>query len=912
MTPAEALREAANAHDEAVVCELIADLTEAARAEMMPVAREIVKAETKRGVDAVGTLGSTLLLAYGLLPVSDIRKLGWRSNHVPERLEDVLRRRSPERLEPIIFYLLDDFLAWAPVRALVREGVVPRPDRPSYTIAMLAATRYHPASTLLAEDPSLIDDEVWRLFEVEGGGEDSLANHDKYFGDSWGDTFRDLAAADASMRDRLLDASIAALGRDFSAYRAGWFSRFHESLSPTDEERAQRTVGYLQLLRGRVGATISMAMAALAAVERSGKLPSDALLDHVGPVLADGSAKAAKIGLGLVASVGARSDDGGRRAAIVATDALANASPDIQARALKLIGKLLSGPDDEVARALADRAPDVAASQRNAAAALLETLQVEQGAAASLPAVGEGKLQPPVTTASAHDTPPRRPSATDPDRRLALITSVEALVDVAVSVLETGEPADDVERVLHGVGRFDGRRSDETARLTAPVAKRARTILARQDSFALEGVDARADVAAVLLAWSTGELVESGWNVTGDGRAVVGPSRYGRARGAGVFLSARAWEIAAAVASGQPFHSIAVPTHAGGWIEPTTLVERAHAGPASRLDLVAAIFRLAPDGRDSALAAACDLEGEAGAVLRHALGGDERVGPTAAWWIAAARVRSPGGDDPLVEQRHPGLGPDAGMPARITFHVRDERPHYGGVGLEFTPAARDADSTVAELPSTLMLSGPPSMSWSGWPTAAMLRWVATIQPGYREPWAAVGCVRIARNIEWWSAEWPNRVFLEPFVDAVADLGPHARLLVGLALGSKEAGERGLASDIVRVALTDGRLTALSLSDALIAVAAVGSDRPMRWATALADVASESAGHGAAVTTAIVTCLAALEERPPAQLVPLLRLLDELVAGFGSLAAEHDRRSLERLSTRSGHTGRLARSILARG
>ena len=183
---------------------------------------------------------------------------------------------------------------------------MPRPDRPSYTIAMLAATRYKGAAPLIADDPGLLDAEVWRLFEVEGGGEDSLANHEKFFGDTWGDLFRDLAARDPAMRERLLDVSLAALARDFSTYRAGWFSRFHESLAPTDEERAQRTDAYLGLLRSRVGPTVSLAVAALVRIDRAGRLPPDDLLDRIGPVLGDGPAGTAKAALGLVGRAGTR------------------------------------------------------------------------------------------------------------------------------------------------------------------------------------------------------------------------------------------------------------------------------------------------------------------------------------------------------------------------------------------------------------------------------------------------------------------------------------------------------------------------------------------------------------------------------------------------------------------------------
>ena len=51
----------------------------------------------KRGHDPVGNLDSALPIAYGILPVSDLTKLGWRSNWVPKDLDVVLRRRSPDR-----------------------------------------------------------------------------------------------------------------------------------------------------------------------------------------------------------------------------------------------------------------------------------------------------------------------------------------------------------------------------------------------------------------------------------------------------------------------------------------------------------------------------------------------------------------------------------------------------------------------------------------------------------------------------------------------------------------------------------------------------------------------------------------------------------------------------------------------
>ena len=192
-TRPEALRAAAEARDAAAIRALLADLPETERAELLPVAGHV----------ATGTKAAT-----GHGPGAD----------APGRLRHPARDRDPEArlaLEPRAegprhgapgtvaraatrssTYLLDDFgtLAWATVRPLVREGIVPRPDSPSYTIAMLAATRYRRAAELVADDPALLEVEAWRLFEVEGGGEDSLANHEKFFGDTWGGVFRDLAA----------------------------------------------------------------------------------------------------------------------------------------------------------------------------------------------------------------------------------------------------------------------------------------------------------------------------------------------------------------------------------------------------------------------------------------------------------------------------------------------------------------------------------------------------------------------------------------------------------------------------------------------------------------------------------------------------------------------------------------------
>jgi len=896
MTLAEALEVAVRGEDLVAIRELVGGLPEAERTPLQPYARDLMTAEIKLGIERVRHLGPMLLVAYGTLPVTDLRKLGWRSLHAPEGMESVLRRRSPERLGPIVDHLLDvgSGRAWRAVRALVREGIISRPASDAYTIGMLVATRYGGVAAAVEEDPGLLDDEVWRLFEVEGGGETSLSAHEKYTGDAWGDLFRDLASRDPALRSRLLDVSLAALGRDFATFRAGWFSRFHESLAPSDDERAERVDSYLGLLRSRSGPTVSFAVLALGRISRVGRLPPDLVLGHLDVVLMDAPAGTARSALELVARAGGDPSHA-HEAALVATAALAHASTDVQRAAVRLIGDLITTPDASIAMAVADRLPQVAASQRSAAMGLMERL----GHAAADPPPAAASPRPAATPVQmAVPTPAVRPSPLDPARAIAALTSIDDLIDVAVSVVETGEPAGDLERVLDAVGRFGAERPDGFGRLVAALARRARTILGRRESAPFNGFDARADAAAVLLAWTTGEL------------RGPSPGYRGIDPGAGAFLSARAREVAEVIARQEAFRGASVPTHAGGFIDPLVLVERLTAqAPASHLDLVAAILRLAPERRAEALGAATVVPGEVGAVVRYALGGDEQVGPTAAWWVAAARVRAPGRDDERVEARHPRLGPDAGLAARLA--ILEARPGMLS-GSHVVSAEPVPDRpTAADLPTVLMLRGMSSFAWTGRSDPAMLRWIATIQPGYREAWATKGAATLASNVDWWSAEWADRVFLEPFTDPVTDLGPQARRMVAIALGAREAGERGLAADIVRMALADGRLTAAGLSEGLAAAAALGCDRPMRWAASLGDVAGATPEHASAVADAISATLPSLVARPPGSLVPWLRLLDELLAETGSVAAPEGRGTLAALAARQGQAGRLARSALTR-
>ena len=323
MTPADELRAAAEAEDEAADPAAPGRPARGGPGRLSPVAREIVASQVKRRASTPSAdLGPMLLMAYGILPVSEIRKLGWRSNHLPQEPRGGPSRddrRSGSSRSSTSSSTTSATGRGAIVRPLVREGIVPRPDRPSYTIAMLAATRYESAAELIADDPGLARRRGLAAVRGRGRRRGQPRQPREVLRRSLG---RRLPRPGRPRSGRRASGCSTSASPHWPAtsptYRAGWFSRFHESLAPTDDERARRADAYLGLLRSRVGPTVSFAVAALVRIDRAGRLPADALLGRIGPVLVEARpGRRRRVWLWSAGRVRG-SADAARRAAIVA------------------------------------------------------------------------------------------------------------------------------------------------------------------------------------------------------------------------------------------------------------------------------------------------------------------------------------------------------------------------------------------------------------------------------------------------------------------------------------------------------------------------------------------------------------------------------------------------------------------
>jgi hypothetical protein len=171
------------------------------------------------------------------------------------------------------------------VRRAVRDGLIERPDDDAYVTGLVFGLETEGVwgdldSTYrsLLFDPDLLE-EVWHLFEIDAGAELSRAttyeqtDTDREWpsftrGENrWLYALTRLSEEGLLDRQRLLDASLDALMRDFRASTVGWYATLHEELAPMREERIARIDRYLALVTSPTPAVVKEGLAALRAIE---------------------------------------------------------------------------------------------------------------------------------------------------------------------------------------------------------------------------------------------------------------------------------------------------------------------------------------------------------------------------------------------------------------------------------------------------------------------------------------------------------------------------------------------------------------------------------------------------------------------------------------------------------------------
>jgi Family of unknown function (DUF6493) len=459
-----------------------------------------------------------------------------------EAIAGVLADRKPQWLAAFVRECLrprpEGGFGWTLVRRLVRLGVIDRPGDWTYTASMVASARSGSALALMHADPGLLEDEVWRLF-TEPAAAVAL---DGVSGAEWAGALARLSARGMLDRDRLLDESLEAFFRDFQPRRLGWYVVMHDALAPSAADMAPRAERYLALLGAQAKAGVTLGQQACGRLLNVGLLDPSAFLAASGPALLFPQKSVATAHLRLIGTLAASRPAIRDAALVTAAQAFGHQREDVQAAALKLLGK--HGPSADLAASL-----------------------------------------------------------TSPTSKDTLVARVPVVEDGAGVVLLLGRLMEDatdavaVEQALAGAVRFAGMPLAKRIRLAVPVLKRARQVAADDPFEPFSGYAVRTDVARLALAWGTGVLPPAPEEGRPRGDYLEdGTTPRGTIAG---IMSARIRAACELIIEGRPGLLLAEPEYADGSIGHQTLLERVAQlavarGVPALADLEAALLRLAP------------------------------------------------------------------------------------------------------------------------------------------------------------------------------------------------------------------------------------------------------------------------------------------------------------------------------
>lgn len=802
---------------------------------------------------------------------AELRTFGWRI--VPDGgfVVNVVRDVQPDWIDQWVQDLSEtEPRMYHDIRLLYDAGLCEKPAGDGYILGMiegLPGWRVAPSSlwdkqTPLAErirkTPDIRNDDVWRLFEVEGGGDLSLSAFDKYIAPKiggWSAALIELSADGTLSRDRLLDESLNALEKDFAQFRAGWFSRFHEAMQPSLEERATRRGRYLQLLGSSIPPTVSFALKAVLQLDKAERLPPGELIDRIPPVLQARAKGTVSSGLRLIANAAKREPGLSAAARKLITTALIHEAADVQKKALDMIDSLGGADDQGIAATLADYADGIAPS-------LQDRFRTMMGGAEVSPPAGSGERR--VAETSVSDIDP--------------IASFDELNQAFLRVLEDTSRPLQIERVLDGLARFGAEQPKDFAKLAGPLRKRASAIIKRQADDQLQY-----QLARLAQAFTSSEPLseEDTFRYPNVDIAPYSGSHQRERRSFEDVFVRRGIELLAQVRAGHRLPLLSAPTDSRGFVAAGTLLARYAGYKAKRiqpgqLDTVLALMRLSPDGRSDVLKT-LSPDDEHERAFAFALGAEISVGRTDWLWVAAAAARLPYSDEPEISKRHGSGYPDAGTKARYSIGF-ERTKHFTWLRLRVEPRIQ-SDVPSAFLPTLFHLT---SAGDNGYGAVCgyhvnMIRWCSTIWPLNPEPFFSQGVLVFDHNQR--LANSPYAGFLEPMLESHIAIGETGTALLALGLASCDPAVKSVALEAAIASIDENRLDLEHLQHALSALIPSGHVPLGRWTKSLTELSGVSTRHAEVVRKLLEGSLCHDPSKPPRDIGGLIELLYELTVAL---------------------------------
>ncbi|MEL7180853.1 MAG: DUF6493 family protein [Pseudomonadota bacterium] len=760
------------------------------------------------------------------------------------RIDEVLRALQPDWIADWVDFMVANNPHTIPRLAPIWEnGLCPRPTSDAFILGYYAKGAVHSSGQI--EEDIFLSQDVWRFFEVEGGGEFSLAASDKYAHPSstWERQLLQYADAGKLNRGRLLDASLDALDRDFGQFVAGWYARFHKALNPSTEEIVARAPRYLRLLSSTVPPTVSFAIQAVQTADKAQAIPPARLLDAIGPALTARAKGTVTAGLRLIASAAKGDPSLSTDAAKLAVTALVAEDAGLQGKVLDLIEKLGCAQDDDVRATVAEYVPLAAPSVRVRMAALAGALSDDTQEAAVDREAPQATPIVPVATA---------------DEALALF----------LSVLENHRDPFAIERAMDGVARFGASlRASDTA--ASPLKKRARQLFDNPNDCALRLALA---ITGCDLAEATPQ--RSLWQEMDktSPHMVLSPGSFGR------LLMDRNAELLTQVINGHILPMLSMPSDTSGHIAANDLCDRLtmyreHEVAPGSVDFQMALLRLAPDGAADVLpklSGATEFE----SALMYALGAEVVPGVNAPLWAAAWAACQPVEADPRIADLFKPHLPDCGLPASLKAWREDsDNGQYYWPRIA-VPVSNVEDTDLTAAIPAMFYPPPPEYYFGTAHCGAVFEdvaWVSLLRPGWQEPFFRQAILSLDTYQK--LSDHYCLGFLEPLFRPGITVGLLGHAMLVYYLASEDKSVSTLTADAIAELALLNKLDVDLFSDALSQLMMIDALPTGRWTKGLATVAQ--AGAATFSREVITQVLDFTPDQTPRNIGGMLELLYEL-------------------------------------
>ena len=724
------------------------------------------------------------------------------------------------------------------------------------------------------EERELLDGDIWRFFEVEGGGEFSLAAHDKYAKSAdncWQTRLLDYAARGKLPRVGLLDGSLDALKRDFGQFRAGWYSRLHTALDPTMEEMSTRSTSYLHLLASTVPPTVSFAMKAVQKLYKSGRIAPVDLVESLDAPLQARQKSTATAALKLLHAAAIQEPALVETAGRKATLALIAEQVDVQSGVLDLIEQLGAAKSPDIRAELAHYLDHVAPSLRARLASL-----------ADMEMSPETNVVPIVTESTIVAVEP----VACPEDALALF----------LAVIENPRDPIEIERAMDGLARFGSALRTDSKTLS-PLLKRAEQIS-----------DAPGDSEIRLVLAITGHALAQGRPIDRQDRLRLRSDNFS------CVCFDRNAEIVRLALDGRTLPMLSTPSANSGCIDPTGLIERlanyrtAGAEPGDT-DMALALLRLDRQGRSRALQN-FHPNGDAELALAYALGGDVEPGRNRALWCSAWAARLPADSDPRIIELCGTRQPDCGVPAVLDLQVqRRQSEGYSWtvvkVAVDPPPSDRSAE-TIA----TRFFPASPNKMWQTTTCGSVyadVAWASLIRPGAPEAFFRQALLQMDTCEK--LSEHPGRAYIEHFFRPGDAVGPLGAATLAYFLASEDKSVTSLAVDAVIHTASSGRLAAKNFAPALKPFLMSGTLPTKRWTNGFAAISEAGPASASFVRETITSLLTFGPDDAPRDIGGMLELLFELHTASNSVPKDPSLLACLRSMKGGGKTARYSKALL---